>query len=444
MSNVLVIDVENQALDFVLRCVDAGHSVRWWQEANHQHQPKDGNGFRGFEKVADWRTSMKWARDGLIFITGNCKFMRELDRFRDIGFKIFGPTYKSAQLEIERGVGMETLKQAGIDVPHYETFDSLESACKFARKSDKPYVFKPLGSADDKSLTFVSNDPAEMVGWIERQIRRGLNIKGQCMLQEKIDMCCEIGVAGWFGPQGFLTGKYQLSWEHKKLMNDEVGPQTGETVSLCKYVESDRLITEMLLPMEKYLLKAGHTGDLCVGLGIDKKGKAWPFEFTARAGWPAFFVQVASHKGDPVKWMIDLLNGEDTLKVKDDVAIGVVMAQPKCPYNVSKPADVEGNPISGLDEDLDDAYHPIGVMMGKGPKMDDGNVTDGYVPQTTGEYVLCVTGLGKTISDAKEKVYKSVGKIHFADAIYRTDGGDKVTKVLPKLHEFGIAMDLRA
>lgn len=437
--NVLLIDQENMFLDFALRCAEADHAVKWAQDARHS---RDGEGFRGFEKVDDYRPHMKWAKDGLIICSGNCKHIRELDRYRDLGFKIFGPTQRSADLEIKRSIGMEAMKAAGIDVPHYETFKSLEEASKFARKSDTCYVFKTLGDEDDKSLTFVSCDPAEMVGWIEREIKRGMKLKGPCMLQEKIDMLAEVGVSGWFGPEGFLPNKWNVFLEHKKLMNGDIGPQTGEMGTVCQYEETDKMVDEILKPMENYLLKAGHRGDFAVGCGIDKSGKAWPFEFTARAGWPAFFIQVASHKGDPAKWMSDLLDGEDTLKVKNDVAIGVVMAQPKFPYAISDPEDVEGNPIAGMEDD-DDAIHPIGVMIGKGAKMDDGKVMDGPIPQTTGEYVMCVTGLGKTVSKARDKVYESVTGIKFPNAMFRTDIGEKVQETLPALHELGYALEMQ-
>jgi len=437
---VLAIDVENHFLDFVLRCTEAGHDVRWFQDSRTS---KDGNGFHGFKKVDDWRSSMGWARDGLVITSGNCKYMRELDRFRELGFKIFGPTYRSAQLEIERGIGMEAMKEAGIAVPPYEMFDSLEAASKFARKSDKCFVFKPLGHEDDKSLTFVSCDPAEMVGWIERQIKRGMKLKGPCMLQEKIDMLAEIGIAGWFGPQGFLSDKYEISFEHKKLMNGEIGCATGEMGTATAYVKSDPLVDQFLKPMENYLLKSGHTGDFAVGCGVDKQGKVWPFEFTARLGWPDFFIRMAMQSSrDPAQWMRDLLDGDDTLKVKYDAAIGVVMAQPKFPYAISKPEDVEGNPITGLEDD-DDAMHPIGVMICKGPKMEDGKVIEGPITQTTGEYVLCVTGTGKTVSDARERVYKSVNEVKFPNSMFRTDVGEKVITALPKLHEFGLALEMK-
>ena len=76
---VLVIDQENLGLDFVLRCTAAGHAVRWFRMPQ-KHKLRDGEGFKGFEIVDDWRPSMKWAKDGLILCTGNFKYLAELDR----------------------------------------------------------------------------------------------------------------------------------------------------------------------------------------------------------------------------------------------------------------------------------------------------------------------------------------------------------------------------
>jgi phosphoribosylamine--glycine ligase len=197
----------------------------------------------------------------------------------------------------------------------------------------------------------------------------------------------------------------------------------------------------MLEPMAPILKTLGHRGDFAVGAMIDKSGKAWPLEFTARCGYPAFFIQMASHRGDPAKWMRDLLDGKDSLKVSNDVAIGVVMAQPHFPYNESKPEKVEGNPITGIEE-VGDAAHLVGVMRGKGPAMKGGKVVDAPTYQTTGEMVLVMTGLGKTIEKARKRVYGAVDQIHYPDRMYRTDIGEKVAKALPALHRHGYAMDL--
>lgn len=436
--NVLIIDQECLGLDFALRCMAAGHSVRWYRWT--KKPIKDGQGFKGLEIIDDWRGSMQWAKAGLIFLTGNCKFLPELERFRDFGFPVFGPSVASADLEIKRSSGMELMRKVGIDIPTYKEFDSLQSAAKFARSSDKTYVFKPMGDEDDKSLTYVASDPADLVGWLERRIRAGTKMKGKCMLQEKIDMLVELGVSGWFGPEGFLPGKWQLCFENKKLMPGDIGPSTGEQGTVCQYNEADKLAEEMLVPITDRLKKLGHRGDFAIGCGIDKKGKAWPFEYTARAGWPAFFIQTASHEGDPAQWMVDLLKGKDTLKVSSDVAIGVVCAQPNYPYNKSPPELVEGNPISG---EITDNIHLCAVMMGSGPTMKAGKIVDEKIHQTTGEYVLVATGLGSTVKESHTAVYKTVDGVKFKDMMYRDDIGNKLEGCLPELHKLGYCENMK-
>ena len=440
---VLIIDTENLGLDFALRCAGAGHEVRLARYETAR-PIRDGEGFDQIERVTDWRGSMGWAKDGLILTTGNFKYLPELDRFRsDLGYKIFAPTVASARLEIDRGAGMDAMKAAGIELPPYQIFDTLADAEKFARKSDRAWVHKPMGDEDDKSLTYVGKDPADLVGWLQRKQKSGKKLRGKVMLQEKVDLLCELGVSGWMGPEGFLPDKWNVAIEHKALMNGEIGPATGEQGTVMQYVDAEKMADETLKPLEAALRVLGHRGDFCVGAGIAKDGRCLPFEFTARLGWPAFYIQTASHRGDPAKWMRDLLDGKDTLKVSNDVAIGVVMAQPRYPYNTSPPELVEGNPIEGVEE-AGDAVHLASVMMGKGPVMRDGKVVDAPTYQTTGEYVLCMTGLGKTVERARKKVYGAVKQVHFANKMYRTDIGEKVKDALPALRRHGFCLDMEA
>ena len=340
---VLILDVECLGLDFALRCAAAGHQVFWFR-----HSPKkpvrDGEGFEGITIISEWQSYMPKARDGLIVVTGNCALLSSIDRYRqDFGYKVFGPTVASAKLEIERGAGMKVMEAAGLELPPYKMFDSLEDAEKFARKSDRAWVHKPMGDTPDKDLTFVSKDPGDLCGWLRRQIKSGKQLKGQCMLQEKLDMLCEYGVSGWFGSDGFLPGGWGTSWEHKKLFPGEIGPNTGEMGTLGQYMEEEKLATECLEPLAAAFAATGHTGDASIGVGIDNKGKAWPFELTMRLGYPAWYLQMASHKGDPAKWMRSLLDGKDDLRVSDDVCIAVVCAHPRWPYDSSTPAMVEGD-----------------------------------------------------------------------------------------------------
>ncbi len=303
-------------------------------------------------------------------------------------------------------------------------------------------MFKPGGDEENKALTFVADDPAELCGWLRRQIDGGKTLK-KCLLQEKIDLLAEIGVSGWCGPDGFLPDKWQICFEHKKLMPGEQGPNTGEAGTVCQYAETDKLADEVLKPMEPVLRALGHRGDFAFGGAIDTKGKAWFFEWTARLGYPAFWIQMASHRGDPAKWMKDLLDGKDTLRCSYDVAVGVVCGQPRYPYNASPPELVEGNPIFGT-QAYKDQVHFASVMLGRGPSMAGNKIVEGPQYQTTGEYVLVCTGLGKTVERARAKAYRAVESVRFSDKIYRLDIGEKVIHELPALHRFGYAESMEA
>lgn len=438
---ILIIDQEVMGLDLVLRFTAAGHDCKWFRATNKPI--KDGKGFRGFEIVDSWQPHMNWAKDGLILLTGNSKYLREIDRWRDLGFRnIFGPTAASAELETNRGIGMQAFIDAGIEVLPYEEFSSMAAAERFQMKSDKNYVFKVLdGSVADKALTYVSKDPADMVGWLRRQIKAGCKVT-KCMLQEKVEADFEIGINGWFGPDGFLPEKYQLSFEHKKLMPGDIGCNTGEMVSLSQYVETDNLVAEMMTPLVGALRKAGHRGDFCVGAMIDTQGKAWPLETTCRLGYPAIFGQLASHKGDPAQWMMDLLNGKDTLKVSYDPCIAVVCGQPRFPYENSPPELVEGNPISGVDDSNIDNLHFCGVMKAKGPVIQGSKIVEEDTYQTTAEYVMVATAVGKTIARARDKVYRVLEDVKFPNMIYRNDAGLKVEANLPVMHKAGYALEI--
>ena len=438
---VLVVDIETMGLDFALRCAAAGHDVRLYRHMP-KRRDKYAEGFKEFKLVDDWQVSMPWVgKDGLIVCTGNFTLLAQLDRYREFGFNIFAPTPASAKVEVDRMAGMKMAEATGIAVPEYHVFGSLEETEAFARKQDRGFVFKPAGDEENKALTYVASDPADLVGWLRRQIKAGKTMK-QCLLQEKVEVLSELGVSGWMGPEGFLPDKWGLSIEHKKLMPGERGPSTGEQGTVCQYAETEKLADEMLVPLEPVLRTLGHRGDFSVGAIVDTKGKAWFLEVTARLGYPAWWIQMASHRGDPAKWMLDLLQGKDSLRVSYDVAIGVVCAQPPYPYGHDVPhAMVEGNPIGGVD-DFPGQVHLASVMRGKGPVWRDGRIVEEMTYETAGPYVLVCTGLGKTVEKARAKVYQAVDGIRFADKIFRDDIGEKVIEAAPKLRKFGYATTL--
>lgn len=443
--NVLILDTDATGLDLAYRAAEAGHAVRWWVPPHKDgSKARDGEGFTGIEKVSAWKPHMAWAKSGIIInLFNDQKLTTELDRWRSFGMPIFGPTVKSANLEWNRGDGMNFMEQHGIEVPEYTEFKNFDEALKFAWKAQDPFVFKPMGDEEDKSLTYVASDPADLVGWMMMKKSNGLKMKGSCILQKKIDLIAEMGVSAWVGKNGFLPGKFNLNFEFKKLMNQDYGPATGEMGSICRYVDDDKLAREVLIPFEESMVKLGHIGDFDIGCGIDKHGKAWPMEFSNRFGWPSTQILMACHESDPVEWMRDaVVSGKDTLQVDDRMSIGIVMARPPFPNKNDDPQSSVGYPISGL-EDVWDHVSPWQMMLEDGPVMEGGKmITTQPIYKTTGEYVCVVTAKGSDVHDVVAEVYETVDRIKFADRMVRTDVGAKLEKQLPKLHSLGYAVDM--
>ena len=329
------------------------------------------------------------------------------------------------------------MESHGIEVPAYHTFKTLDECIKFAWKADQPYVFKVLGDEEDKSLSFVASDPADLVGFLEMKKAGGLVLKGECILQEKINKICDMGVSGWMGKEGFLPDKWNLNWEHKKVMAGDFGPNCGEMGTVTCYREESKLAEDMLRPFEESLVKLGHIGDFDIECGITDDGKAYPYEFSARFGWPSSQILMASHTCDPVEWMHEaVVTGNDLLTVDNRVAMGVIMARPPFPQHNDDPKSNVGYPITGIEE-VWDHVSPWQMMIGEGPVMQDGKITKGPQYKTTGEYICVVTAHGADVHDVIPTCYAAVDKIKFADRIVRNDVGKRLEKELPKLKALG-------
>lgn len=388
-------------------------------------------------KVDSWLPWAKWA--DLIWCSGNDAYLPKLDSLRKMGIKVFGPSEASAQLEIKRASGMKLFEVNGIDVPKYQEFKSLADAEAHVRKTEERYVFKTLGDNEDKSLSYVSKSPADMVARLQRWQKLNMNPKGPVMLQEFIEGV-EFAVSAWLGSKGFIS-KPNENFEFKKLLSGNCGPNCGESGSILKYVEKSTLADKVLYPMEQQLLKLGHLGDVDVNCIIDGQGKAWPLEWTCRPGWPAFNIMLASHKGDPVQWMLDACNGKDNLEVSPQVACGVVIGQPDYPYSEKTKAETEGVPIYGVTPKNQAYIAPQCIKLDKQPDMDGKKIVERDIWTTAGDYLAVVTGLGKTVEKAKDRAYSTLKEISIPDMIYRDDVGEKLEKELPRLKAFGYATE---
>jgi phosphoribosylamine---glycine ligase len=432
---VINMDCVGEGLALSIRAAKAGHQVKiWYSKDNH---PETGEGFKNIERVDSWLSEARWA--DLIVPTGNHDFIAKLDSLKAMGMCVFGPSVKSAALEIKRAQGMKFFEANGIQVPAYEQFANLAAAEAHVRKTGARYVFKTLGDEEDKSLSYVGKSAADLIARLQRWQKLKMNPKGPVMLQEFIPGV-EIGVSRWMGKDGFI-GPYNENFEHKKLCSGDAGPNCGEAGTIMKYVAASALGEKVLAPLEEALVDIKHLGDIDVNCIVDDQGRAWPLEFTCRLGWPAANIMWGCHKDDPIEWMLDACHGIDSLETRNKVACGIVIAQPDYPYSTRSKEELADVPIYGVSPKNEGYLSAQSVKIQKMPTMQGEEIIEKPIWCTTGDYVCVVSGQGSTVKRACERAYGTLKELSMPDMIYRDDVGEKLKDELPKLQQHGFATE---
>jgi phosphoribosylamine---glycine ligase len=435
---ILLIDAIASYVDFALRCQAAGHEVRVFMGPDPKglrHPAGDGL----VKKVTNWQAHMKWA--DLICTSDNTKYVKELEGYRKEGYLIWGCNVDCATWELQRDVGVEVFERAGIKTIPSILFKNYDDAIAHLDKNPEVrYVSKPLGDAD-RALSYVSKSSRDLRFMLTEWKKHAP--KHPFIFQE-FHGGIEVAVGAWVGRNGF--GKYCLeNFEHKKLMNDDIGPNTGEMGTVMKYVPiaESLLAQKLLLPLEAELIRQGYTGYIDVAVIIDKKGVCWPLEFTTRPGWPLFQIQQVLHR-EPVQWMLDACNGTDSFEPYDDVAVGLVCAIKDFPYNFMPREAMCGFPMWGLTEKNRYFFHPAEMQLGEAPELDGGKLVQIPMMVSAGSYMGVVSGVGKGVEAAVEHAYENLKQLEFANSpMYRTDIGKRVTKQLPELQKMGYMTNWR-
>jgi phosphoribosylamine--glycine ligase len=435
---ILLIDAIASAVDFAMRLEAAGHDVRVFMGPDPKglrHPAGDGL----ITKVNSWESSMNWA--DLIFLTDNAKYVGQLEGWRKAGYPIFGCNVECAKWELERDKGVEVFDQSGIEtIPSIRFNNYDEAILHLEANADKRYVSKPLGDAD-RALSYVSKSSRDlrfMLGEWKKHAPR------HPFIFQEFHGGIEVAVGGWVGYNGFL-GYVLENFEHKKLMNDDIGPNTGEMGTVMKYVPmaESKLAQELLLPLEAALIREGYTGYIDVAVIIDKQGKCWPLEFTTRPGWPLFQIQQILHP-ELCQWMLDACQGKDSFKPYTDVAVGIVTAIKDFPYNFQPREAMCGFPIWGT-EKVRYCFHPAEMQAGEAPELEGGKLKTTPLMVSAGSYIGVVSGFAETVEDAIDDAYENLAKLEFANSpMYRTDIGKRVLKQLPELQKMGYFTDWKA
>ncbi|ACO03503.1 MAG TPA: phosphoribosylamine--glycine ligase [Persephonella sp.] len=348
-----------------------------------------------------------------------------VDAFEEAGLKIFGHRRSSAILEASKVFAKNFMKKYGIPTAFYETFDNENEAVEFVKKMGTPIVIKADGLAAGKGVV-IANSEEEAVNTIKDMFGGRFGEASKRIVIEEFLTGEEASYIAMV--KGDKLVPMATSQDHKRVFDNDKGPNTGgmgaySPAPLVTPEIEKEILEKIMYPTLRGMQSEGRElcGFLYAGLMIGEKGIN-VLEFNVRMGDPETQPIMRRLKSDLVEHIMDILEGRiESVKPEwsEDYSIGVVMASAGYPGKYEK-----GKVITGIEDAEKD---PDIVVFHAGTDIKDGNLV------TSGGRVLTVTATGKTLTEAKEKVYRAVEKIHFEGAHYRRDIGDKGIKRLKQL-----------
>lgn len=294
------------------------------------------------------------------------------------------------------------------------SFSSYEEAKAYIEKQTPPLVVKADGLAAGKGVTVARTIPEALETLSKMMRARVFGAAGDSVVVEECLTGSEMSAFAMSDGKNVIN--LASACDYKPVFDGNRGPNTGGMGSYSPPYfatpELDKAVMETIMkPTVRAMAqeKIPYRSVLYGGLMITRDGPE-ALEFNARFGDPETQVVLPRLKSDLMDIILAVINGGlDRVRVEmsSDACVGVVMASGGYPDSYRT-----GFPISGLDRlDRDILVFHAGTKTGTTP----GEVL------TSGGRVLTVVATGKTIAEAREKVYSNIGRIHFEGCHYRRD-----------------------
>ena len=337
-----------------------------------------------------------------------------VDHFQSIGIPIFGPTKKATEIESSKVFAKELMQKYGIPCARSVSFSTYAEAKQYIQRQTPPIVVKADGLAAGKGVTVADSISQALDTLANLMESRTFGAAGEKVVIEQCLSGKEMSAFAF--TDGTTVIPMVSACDYKRIYDGDQGANTGGmgsyspphfmTAALATTVK-ETIMEPAVKAMEKE--ERPYKGVLYGGLMITTN-RPKVLEFNARFGDPEAQVTLPLLKTDLVDILLAVINGNlDQINVEwsEDACVGVVMASAGYPGNYQT-----GFPISGLDSlDKDILVFHAGTKIGSEP----GQVL------TNGGRVLTVVATGRTLVEAREKVYNNIWRIHFEGCHYRKD-----------------------
>ena len=337
-----------------------------------------------------------------------------VDALEEKGIACFGPRKNAAVIEGSKVFSKDLMKKYGIPTAKYEVFSDADKALQYVENCPVPTVVKADGLALGKGVIIAMTREEAKAAVISIMKDKQFGKSGDNIVIEEFLTGPEVSVLSF--TDGNVVVPMISSMDHKRAGDNDTGLNTGGmgTVAPNPYYTkkiADECMEKIFLPTIRAMKQEGRTfkGCLYFGLMITLDGPK-VIEYNCRFGDPETQVVLPLLESDLLTVMKAVTNetlADTEVKFADKNACCVIMASEGYPvkyekgYEITIPDELQSN------------------VFVAGAKLEDGRLL------TNGGRVLGVTTVKDTLADAIKASYEAVEKVHFDNAYFRHDIGQK-------------------
>jgi len=340
-----------------------------------------------------------------------------VDKFNRMNLKIFGPSQKAAQLESSKIWAKNFMKRNGIQTAKFEIFEDPKKAKEYVTSLDYNVVVKADGLASGKGV-IVCNNVDEAIAAIDTiLVKKTFGDAGnRIIVEERID-----GIEASYIAlcDGITTIPMASSQDHKRIFDDDKGPNTGGMGAYSPTPIIDDILAEKI--QNKIINKTIQSmknegiifkGFLYAGVMI-RDNEPYVLEYNARMGDPECQPITMRMDFDLYDYLVASVDGTlstmPQIAWKNQSSVCIVLASEGYPESYPKDEEIIGF----------DLIPKNAMVFHAGTKRQDGKIL------SNGGRVLGVTALGNTLASAISNAYIAAEKISWPHKYYRKDIGKK-------------------
>lgn len=343
------------------------------------------------------------------------------DELREVKVPVFAPSKVAAKLEGSKIFMKNLLKKYSIPTARFITSGDKDELFGFIDSNHfSKIVIKADGLCAGKGVLIVDSKP-EAKQIVESMLSgERFGEAGRRIVIEEFLEGFELSVFAVCDGKDFVI--LPTAQDHKRLLDDDLGPNTGgmgaySPTPQCDLALLEKIKARIIAPTLEAMKCEGaeFCGVLFCGIMVSG-GEPFVLEFNVRFGDPECEVILPLLKTpllDILEAAVEQRLGDLKVEILDKACVGVVIASENYPYSASPAQIITMQKGLNCTSNLKNHISFAGVSDENG------------VLNASGGRVLVSVGIGDNLKEAQENAYNLAGQISFKGAKMRKDIANK-------------------